>query len=43
MLLVRFRNMDTSMKEEFVGQEMTAHACENTSESDAWGCSPKIR
>lgn len=35
--------MATSRKEEFVGQEMLAHACEHTSEADAWGFSPKIR
>lgn len=35
--------MDSSRKEEFVGQEMLAHASEHTNEVDAWGFSPKIR
>jgi hypothetical protein len=43
MFFMRFRSMDTSRKEEFLGQEMAAHACENTSEADAWGFSPKNR
>jgi hypothetical protein len=43
MLIVCYRKMNTVREEEIIGQEIAAHADSGTTETDAWGFSPKSR